>query len=863
MGRPFSSGVSRRFSLLPFLFLVQIISSADADDLPTDARALRAAIDHLSVVFEERYPDRDEFLARLDAIERQAHSTDAPDSLHRFEGQLQTLQREALVESNPLVDFEELLLIRRDQVMGGSHYAYTEAVSWARDRERHFHPGAALCRIALKDTDAEPRVLVDSRTGVIRDPDVHWDGSKVLYSHKKSLDADDYHLYEYDLDTGSGAQLTHDAGFADYEGCYLPDDWIAFSSTRCVQTVPCWKTPVSNLYKMDRDGSKIHRISYNHVHDNFPTILNDGRILYTRWEYNDRGQLWLQGLFAMNPDGTGCSAYYGNNSFWPVTMIHARAIPGTSKIVTTLCGHHTDQTGEIGIFDIGLGYEEAGGCIQLWPERPLEPIHVELYTRDLKTRFLYPYPLSENFILTACKPEGRDRFGIYLIDTFGNQVLIYEDPKTHCFSPMPLRPRERPRAAPSRVRHEESEGTVFLADVYRGAGLRGIERGAVKSLRIVEVIFRPFGSHNGLLAEGPGGRGGLFPAMGLKSSWDAKRVIGTVPVEEDGSALFRVPANRPIYFQPLDKDGKALHTMRSWTTVMPGDVVSCVGCHEPKREAPGNVPALALGKPRRPSTHLDTDRPFAFHRDVQPVLDRHCIQCHDMDHADGIDLRADKTDAFSLAYENLLPFVRTLGAQDVPVEVTPKSSGAIVSPLIDILENGHHDVQLNTEEMDRLITWIDINGNYYGSYALTRPRGHLGRCVVETPAPLFEALGEDCLDCHEAAFNWRPTENRYETSRSSLVNLTHPEQSRLLRAPLAKEAGGLGVHETDPFQDRDDPRYAASLEVIRSWAQELRKYPREDMPGAKTTRDYFVWLNKRRESLAIEERNRAILLTEE
>ena len=826
--------------------------------------SLRRAIEHLERTQGERYGQGDAFRARLDAITARAENCELEEIDALQEGYRQ-LQWDALVAENPVLDFDELVLVRRRQLMGGSHYAYTEAVSWAGDRERHFKPPAALCTLAFKEPGQPVKVLLDSPQGVIRDPDVSWDGTRILFAHKRDLNGDDYHLYEYGVKTEDIRTLTDDEGFADYEGAYLPDGRIAFNSTRCVQTVPCWKTPVSNLYVMEADGSHIRRISLNQVHDNFPSVMNDGRVLYTRWEYNDRGQLWLQGLFSMNPDGTGNTAYYGNNSWWPVTMIHARSIPGSSRIVATLCGHHTDQSGEIGIFDVSLGNEEAEGCVQLWPERPVEPIHVETYTRGLKTRYQYPFPLSENFFLVSCMPEGRQRYGVYLIDTFGNQVRIYEDERWHCSSPMPLRERERPPAIPTRARYAETEGTVYMADVYRGSGLKGVPRGTVKALRIVEILFRAFGSPGSGLAEyGPGGGGGLFPPMGLESSWDAKRVVGTVPVEEDGSALFTVPANAALVVEPLDENGKALQKMRSWMSVMPGETLACVGCHEGKHEAPPKLTRNVQGrKPVKPTPWQVSDRAFAFHEDIQPLLDRNCIGCHNQDHPQGIDLRGDKTDAFSLGYEHLVGYVKTPGAQDVPHLIPPRSTGAIASPLIELLENGLHDVRLAPQEMDRLITWIDLNTNYYATYALTRPHAHIGRCAVPEPEPLFEALGDTCGACHKDGFNWRKTGSSYNRKRSVLVNLTHAEQSRILRAPLAKEAGGLGLHKQSPFQDKSDPRYQAALQIVQQWSDALGANPREDMPGAKPAPEYTVWLEKRKESDRIEACSREALAARE
>ena len=827
-----------------------------------DAKALRAAIRHLGATQGSRYPRGEDFLKRLGILER----AENPEALA-------ALQHEALVEANPFLASGTLLLTRRHPV-GGQHYAYTEALSWTRDRPRFWQPGSSLCTLRPIRPDGKLTVLLDSPTGVIRDPDVHWSGSKVLFSHKRDLDGDDFHLYELDVATGKIAQLTRESGFADYEGCYLPNDQILFNSTRCVQTVDCFPVPVSNLYLMDGDGSNIHRVTVNHVHDNFPSVLNDGRVAFTRWEYNDRWVIHVQGLAVMNPDGTGTTALYGNNSFWPISMLHVRAIPGTTKIVCTLSGHHdVEQCGEIGLFDPGLGTEEADGCVRLWPKREIRPTRDEFYWRGLSAQYQYPYPLSEHFFLVSCRPKGKRHFGIYLIDTFGNRTLVYEDPTLSCSSPMPLAPRPRPPVLPSRVDYRKAEATIHMVNVYEGAGLAGVEKGEVKALRIVEMINRPMGTQHWAGMDGT-------PPMGLCSSWDAKRVVGTVPVGPDGSATFTIPAGTAVYFQPLDAKGRALQWMRSWVTAQPGEVRACVGCHESKLVPPPVARhGAAAQEPLRPKPWLTGQETLAFHRDVQPVLDRACVRCHNQDHPKGIDLRGDKTDAFSLGYEHLRLFVKVPGTRQDPPMIPAKSVGAIASPLIQMLDKGHHEVKLTAEEMDRLVTWIDVNAPYYGTYAITRYHANYGRCVVTDPKPLWQALGERCFKCHREPsappgvpeggftrfgkhggrrFDWSAP-GAYDTSNAILINLTHPEQSRLLRAPLAKEAGGLGLHKDAPFRSTSDPAYQAALAVIRSWADELQRNPREDMPGSVPCPEYVTWWNKRQESLAIEARSRESL----
>ncbi|MDP6468067.1 MAG: hypothetical protein QF918_10025 [Pirellulaceae bacterium] len=835
--------------------------------------SLTKAVEHLTGRFPKQFDVESKLRSQLAQLQGQIASTpENTDSaeLRRLALALELLSHRALVEDNPLLDFPALVFTKRHP-LGGQHYAYTEALSWNRDRPRFFKPGAALCTLSPPRPGGKLSVLLDSPDGVVRDPDVHFDGDKILVSHKRNLDEDDYHLYEFDVTSGKSRQLTDDAGFADYEGCYLPDGNIMFSSTRCVQTVDCFPVPTSNLYLADGDGRLVRRVTVNHVHDNFPSVLNDGRVVFTRWEYNDRWVLHVQGLAVMNPDGTATAAYYGNNSFWPISMLHTRAIPGSTKVVCTLSGHHdVDQCGEIGIFDVGRGGEEAAGCVHLWPPRKIEPIRDEFYWRNLSALYQYPYPLSENFFLVSCKPRGKEHFGIYLIDTFGNRELIYEDASISCNSPMPLTQRHRPPAIASGVRYGESEGTVYLADVYRGPGLKGVRRGEVKALRIVEMINRPTGTRHWAGMDGT-------PPMGLNSSWDAKRVVGTVPVGDDGSALFTVPAEKAIYFQPLDSDGRALQWMRSWVTMQPGEVRACVGCHDKNTVSPRTSLEALVHAPLKPDPAWNaTDRPFNFHQDVQPMLDQACARCHDHEDPGRLDLRGDKTDAFSMGYENLRPYVKVAGTRQDPPAIPPRSVGAIASPLIKLLDKGHYDVSLTPEQMNRLVTWIDLGALYYGSYAITDDDAPFGRCVVKQDKPLWDALGDACARCHHPSsppnlpeqgfgrkrhgrgFQWR-TMGSYDTSNAVLINLTHPEQSRLLRAPLSSAAGGLARCSEMIFTDKQDPRYTAALHVIQGWAEDLRRNPREDMPGSQPSAQYQLWWKKRQESLHIERQSREAL----
>jgi DNA-binding beta-propeller fold protein YncE len=518
-------------------------------------------------------------------------------------------------------------------ILGGSHYAYTEGQSDAQN-ERQFEPGAALCRLELEGAECRVRALIEDSDGVIRDPDVSWDGRRVLFAWKKSDRKDDYHLYEMTVATKSVKQLTQGLGFADYEGVYLPNGDILFNSTRCVQTVDCWWTEVSNLYTCSGEGRHLRRLTFDQVHDNFPTVMPDGRIVYTRWEYQDRGQLFVQGLFQMNPNGTGQTEFYANDSWFPTSLLHARGIPGTQKVVAIFSGHHTRQVGKLGIVDPARGRQENAGTQLIAPVRQTPAERIDFYGQDGEL-FQYPYPLSESEFVVACAPLGWSRrptlFKLYWIAADGRRELLAADPDISCGQAVPLAVRPRPPVRPSLIDYGKTAGTCYLQDVYAGPGLAGIARGTIKKLRVIGLEYRAAGvgwNYN----VGPAGDAlACTPVAVGNGSWDVKVVLGDATVHPDGSAFFTVPARMPVYFQAIDARGYAVQTMRSWATLQPGENASCAGCHEAKNSTPAAGPGASMAMKAGPQALIpfyDPPRGFSFAHEIQPILDRHCIRCH-------------------------------------------------------------------------------------------------------------------------------------------------------------------------------------------------------------------------------------------
>ena len=620
-----------------------------------------------------------------------------------------------------------------------SFYAYTEGLSDAQ-AERHFTRNGKLCLMKISEAGCKVEDLLVDMNGVIRDLDVSYDGKRMLFAWKKDDKKDDYHLYEMTVATKKIRQLTSGLGKADYEGIYLPDGDIMFSSSRCVQTVDCWWTEVSNMYKCDKDGKYMRRIGFDQVHTVHPAVMNNGTIVYTRWDYNDRGQVYPQPLFQMNPDGTGQTEYYGNNSYFPTTIDHAAPIPGSNKIVVVLHGHHTPQMGELAIIDRTKGTQEASGVQLIAPVRKTVARREDRYGQrgDL---FRHPYALSETEFIVSMMPKGGRKFGLYWIHADGNRELLTFDAAISCNHPKALQPRKRPHVKPSTVDYTKTTGTYFMQDVYVGPGLKGIHRGAIKELRVVALEFRAAGVGSNRNSGEAGGALVSTPISYPNGTWDVKKILGTTKVHADGSAMFEVPANTPVYFQAINAKGEVVQTMRSWSTLMPGETFGCVGCHEDKLSVPMKrkaTMALKAGVQKLKPFHGPA-RGFSFIKEIQPILDKHCIKCHKLEPKQP--KPAGKRLAFSLkgntpkrrgsggrnwsmSYNNLLsrrgknskPLVNWITSQSRPNMLPPYHKGSATSPMIALLRKGHGKTKLSKEDMDKLCAWIDLGVPFCGDY---------------------------------------------------------------------------------------------------------------------------------------------------
>jgi formylglycine-generating enzyme required for sulfatase activity len=366
--------------------------------------------------------------------------------------------------------------------------------------------------------------------------------------------------------------------------------------------------------------------------------------------------------------------------------------------------------GELVLFDITKGRREDEGAIQKIPGfgKPVEPIIMDELVNNSWPKFLFPAPLDENYILVSAKLKPDSQWCLYLVDTFDNMLKLREEPGFGLFEPTPVIKQPMPPVQANRVDPDSKESTVFITDVYFGQGLPDVPKGTVKKLRVFEFSYgyRGIGSHD---------------YLGMESCWDARRILGEVPVYEDGSASFVIPANTPIAIQPLDEKGRAVQLMRSWFVGMPGETQSCTGCHEHQNTVTPNRRTTAMGRTPSPiEPFLGPSRPFSFQHEIQPVLDQYCVGCHD-----GAEDRKDRPNfantspgpyGFSMSYHALHPYVRRPGPEGDYHILRPMEYHASTSELFTKLEKGHNGVVVDPDSMRKLYAWVDLNVPYYGTW---------------------------------------------------------------------------------------------------------------------------------------------------
>ena len=702
-----------------------------------------------------RAPDLRGELAELDALAREPavrlgreSSSQRRTAAKECYLTIRQLKRRIMLK-NPLLDFQQLLCIDQPYP-AGSEWKH-QAIHRLGHRAV---PGGRLLILEGLDPNSPVRLLGPEQSGSYWRPDVSFDGQRVLFCYKPSDDKS-FHLYEVGLDGTAVHQLTR-GDYDDIDPLYLPDGQILFTTTRGNTYVRCGPYIYSYiLARCAADGGNIYLISQNSEPDFVPSLMSDGRVIYSRWEYTDKSVFRVQSLWTTNPDGTGTRAFWGNQSVWPDHPAEPRPIPGSRRVMFSACGHHDWFSGCIGIIDPSRGFNFPAGLTKVtwdldWPEvgrPPVDPHEAEDYhASGHYTSYKTPYPLSEEDFLVSARGAG-DKFRLYLMDVHGNRELIYEG-LHNIWHAIPIRPRPAPPRLPDQVtwpgtgpdRRPPELGILYSPDVYQG--LPDLPRGSVKYLRVIQSDAKTYSTwFKTFRLSGP--------PVSIVYEESVKRMLSTVPVEADGSVYFRVPAGRSLHFQLLDEQFRCLQTMRSFTGVMPGEHRGCVGCHESHSTAPPRTAGLAF---QRPPTEL-TPPPWgaesiSFERFVQPVLDRYCGKCHPGDGA--VPQPPDLTlrPGVNVFKEPYLTLVGAAGwgnpvanhgqpgygiAGAIAVEtmdetkhdpralgtLRPRTTLSYTSRLVELAASGrHYDVRVDPLNLQRLMAWVDANCPYLGDEEL-------------------------------------------------------------------------------------------------------------------------------------------------
>lgn len=756
----------------------------------------------------------------------------------------EALDRQSIL-AGPLSGIDEIVFAVRKPGPDGHWYANFSY--YAENEERlTYREGGRLCRLNLATGDVT--TLLDAPRGGVRDPAVHYSGKRILFSYREG-GGNNYHLWEIDSDGSNLRQLTK-GSYDDIEPCYLPDGGIVFVSSRAKRWVNCWLTQVATLHRSDGDGRNIRMISANVEHDNTPWVLPDGRVLYQRWEYVDRSQVHYHHLWTALPDGTQQMVYYGNQQPG-IVMIDAKPVPGTNKVVS--------------IFSPGHGRREhAGAVVLVNPEAgpddrsSVRTIHGEADFRD-------PWAFSTTAFLVA---RGHE---ILFMNARGETSTIFSlgpserQSGFECHEPRPLTARERERVVPGRVRTGRTVGHLILTDVTRGRNMAGVKPGEIKRLLVLESLPKPINY-----------TGGMDP-LTYGGSFTLERVLGTVPVEPDGSAYMELPALRSLFFVALDANDLSVKRMQSFLTVQPGEVTSCVGCHEQRTQTvPPTDRLLALRRPPSPVEPVaDCPDVLDFPRDVQPIIDRLCVDCHGYErterggpYAGKLILTGDRGPMFSHAYYTMTVHRLFSDGRNRPVSNhAPRSIGSSASRILRMLDGSHYGVEATDHEKKVLRLWIEVGAPYPGTYAAlgTGMIGgyHQNRQVhTDRDWPAARSAGEvidrRCGSCHHGSrvlprslsdecglSFWKPSwsDPRLKRSRHIVFNLSRPEKSLILLAPLAGAAGGWELcrqpdgdedgpqNEALPvFTSSDDPDYQRLLTLCRAGKENLERIKRFDMP---------------------------------
>ncbi len=760
-----------------------------------------------------------------------------------------------LALANPLLDFDKLLFVKRF-----TQETYPDVclnhMPWVS------RPGGDLCVLTFQGQDEAPLVqpILQGALGPghVHGMDLNWDGRRIVFGYAKAatdappegwLDrrtnfdlrrtVEPIHLFEVGVD-GNGLRQLTDGEWSDLDPTYAPNDEIVFVSERCGASLQCNeydKDETScNLYVCRPDGSDIRHMSVSKDGDYLPHTLADGTIGYTRWEYQERGWANIQSIWFIRPDGTGADALFKQHLNNPWAIEDARSIPDseTSQLAAIACGHHTLAAGPVVVVTPSVAMNDPAAIRIVTPgvhppEGGMSGTAVdEGGVDDHGGFYMQPWPLSDrHFLVSYCYGSQTDPTGyaLYLIDVFGTKELLYRSSEISCFHPMPLRPRTRPPILPDTTDRSLDYAVCSLADVTRGVD--GIAPGEAKYLRIAHRLQWPYDNTHG---------GSRYAEKASPNNWTPARILGTVPIDADGSAYLKVPADVPVYFQLLDADGMELRRMRSFISFQPGESRGCVGCHETRAEAPLAVPfpTATIRDPVSPTPPPWGDRAISFLRDVQPVFDKHCVGCHGglkpgggLDFSGGLTASPPRGPGYAQpiagyghnrAFETIIANKLVAWSEvNGDASITqPLAQGSRKSRLVEVLRSGACADRVNLSEDDwtRLVTWIDVNAPYHDRFVNKRlPEPAYSLADDEQLLQKIQAVhARRCAGCHETQ----------TVTRADWVDLRAPEKSLFLAAPLTDAC-------SKTYANTSDPDYVVVLGLVREAVERSWRRPRRDL----------------------------------
>ncbi|MDP6542900.1 MAG: hypothetical protein QGH60_02850 [Phycisphaerae bacterium] len=773
--------------------------------------------------------------------------------------------------------FKDILLVKRHPLNISHVYVY---------HVEGYIPGGGLYIYTADEEGGKVKCIYDAKQGMITTADLSYDGKEIVFAMKtggmvrcnpmrhafdipRDIAKNNYQIWRINIDGTGLTQLTSEKS-NNLDPCWLPDGGVAFISDRKPAYAYCYVVTSPVVYRMDRDGKKQKRLSANYLMDFTPSVSNDGRIVYTRWEYVDRAACPIQSLWTMNPDGTGLAGLYGNRVISPGTFMDAQPVPGKKTFIATATNHNGPCRGGIVLIDPTMGANNLKAITNLTPEIALFNSR-GVYGNGLRGPYEKPMPVGGDKFLVS------NNGLIELRDFDCNKVpLAKPNDRMGFYSPQPVvamktpplivgTPMNRDVALHADGSVTGNWATVFMQDVYNGLEPH-VKRGEITQIAVIQELeksthtpqdnFDPYTGRKRKIAA----FGFQFPLVSCGATYAAKKVWGFANVDKDGRAAFQVPAEVPIYFMALDKEGRAVQRMRSFTHFMPGEKQGCVGCHADRNSA-----APRLGAKRIRSKPQELIKPawgvkgFTYAEVVQPVFDKHCIKCHNERKQDGkVDLSGDKTDFFNVSYDILArtgtmgmwkwrlhgspigpkndsfrgmsPYTEWIwsinGSGHNTLLIAPYRWGSPASKLAKIIHSGHPDkkgkkmIDVPLADRKRVYIWIDLNVPYYGTSSSNHKK-RIGSRRMYPPkldSTLSEVAKRRCNECHKG-----------KIPRKFYTRFENPQNNGFLLAPLAKSAGGTEKCGKAIFKSTDDPDYQKIIKTFDTIHELLRKIPRADM----------------------------------